>query len=331
MNRRYVIGSKALLLVLTLLLSGCSSIDEDLSDCGSEYEMEYKLCLETDINTELQSQLDQQTDGQVADALYNHLKNIFSDVAYDIDLSFYDTGKEGTLLQNKELEMGTNERSYTIFLPAHEYRHAAIANLANNHQVVKEGEKQSYTLALHQELPDTVDSHESGLFTGRADLDVKENENQSFQVDLYMANSAAAMVIDRQGIEVKEIKVFTTGFASGFNVNDSTYTFEKTSPIVRTTSVDTGTDQLCFCSVNFPSRDKADGDEALWEYRVYVTLADGSVTETILSVKEPLGAGKLKVVQCTLCADGSLTTSNPSVGVSVTLEWKEGGTYEPDF
>ena len=331
MNRRYVIGSKALLLVLTLLLSGCSSIDEDLLDCGSEYEMEYKLCLETDINTELQSQLDQQTDGQVADALYNHLKNIFSDVAYDIDLSFYDTGKEGTLLQNKELEMGSNERSYTLFLPVHEYRHAAIANLVDNHQVVKEGEEQSHTLALLQERPDTVDSHESGLFTGRADMDVKENQNQSFQVDLYMANSAAVLIIDQCGIEVKDIKVFTTGFATGFNVNDSTYTFAKTPPIVRTTSVDTGTDQLCFCSVNFPSRDKADGDEPLWQFIVYVTLADGSVTQSVLNISEPLKAGDLKVVKAQLQEDGSLQPVSAEVGVSVTLDWKQGGSYETDI
>ena len=40
-----------------LLLTGCSTIDDDLSDCGVDYQMDYHLQLVTNFNTELQTQL----------------------------------------------------------------------------------------------------------------------------------------------------------------------------------------------------------------------------------------------------------------------------------
>ena len=40
---------------ILLLLTACSSIDEDLSDCGYDYEMVYELQLVTNISTRLTS------------------------------------------------------------------------------------------------------------------------------------------------------------------------------------------------------------------------------------------------------------------------------------
>lgn len=314
--------------------TSCSTIDEDMSDCGIEYHINYELQLMTDVKIALQTQLDAQTDAKLSAGLETFLKGIFTDRAHDVNLSFYDIEGDQKLLHQDKHIMDANQASYSIFLPMHEYMHLAVANLEKDAQVELQGDDHcpsSHLVTKKGEASDTIDSHTTGIFTARKPMEVLEDVDQTFDVTLYMVNSAAVLVIDPQGIDVKDVKVFTTGFATGFNVNDSTYTFAKNPPIVRTTSVATGTDQLCFCSVNFPSRDKAEGDEPLWEYRVYVTLADGSVTESILRVNEPLGAGQLKVVQCVLCADGSVTTSNPLVGVSITLEWKQGGTYEPEM
>ena len=107
----WVLGVTLLLVVLT----ACSSIDEDMSDCGVEYEMEYELQLTTDIETALQTQLTSEKELQVADALRNYLDNIFSGVAHDIDLSFYDTGKEANLLHYESQLMNDNEKSYQLF------------------------------------------------------------------------------------------------------------------------------------------------------------------------------------------------------------------------
>lgn len=318
---------------LLVNLAACSTIDEDLSDCGEDFEMEYELQLITNIETELQTELVTGRELLVADALRNHLANIFTDVARDIDLSFYATGKEDALQYHKSDLMNANEKSYSFFLPAQDYRHLALANLQNNSVVSVTGGDQSATQTLVQKQGETIESHETGLFTAREDMKVKEGEDQTFHVDLYMANSATALVIDNpRGVEVKDIQVYATGFATAFNVNDSTYTYVDNPPMVHAQQVSTDADDmLCFCTVNFPSRDKAVGEEPLWQYVVYVTLADGSVTQSVLSLKEPLMAGNLKIVKTYLQADGSLQPDNTLVGVSVTLDWKEGGTYEPEM
>lgn len=314
-------------------LAACSTIDEDMSDCGEEFEMEYKLQLITNIETELQSQLTSDKEKLVADALRNHLADIFTDIAHDIDLSFYDTGKDANLLYHQSNVMDDKEKTYTLFLPAQDYLHLALANLQNNSQVSVTGGDSRDTQALVQKTGETIESHETGIFTARTEIGVKEDVDQTFHVTLYMANSATALVIENtSGVEVKDIQVYATGFATGFNVNDSTYTFVDNPPLVHAQQVSTGVDDmLCFCTVNFPSRDKAVGEEPLWQYVVYVTLADGSVTKSVLEMKEPLGAGDLKIVKAYLQADGSLQPDNTLVGVSITLDWKQGGSYETEM
>ncbi|MBQ6751118.1 MAG: hypothetical protein IJR02_10205 [Bacteroidaceae bacterium] len=327
-------------LLLTLwgawTLTGCSTIDDDLSDCGNDYEIVYELRLVTNIETEIQTQLTTQTELRVADALRGHLANIFTDFAHDIDLSFYDVSKDHDLLHHEEHVMNNNERSYTIYLPMREYRHLALANLKNNTWVKAEGRELSHTLNLMQEVRDTVASHETGLFTARTDMDVLADVDQTFYVKLYMANSAVALVLDPRGQDVRNVRVFTTGFATGFNVNDSTYTFAQRSPIVRTESIDTGTDLFCFCSVNFPSgrvstRDAAEGDGACWKLNIYVKKADGTITETVLSVMEPLDAEQLKIIKAYLDEDGVAHPADATVGVSVTLNWNQGGEHDVEL
>ena len=316
--------------VLLVGLAACSTIDEDMSDCGEEFEMEYKLHVITNIETELQSQLTSDKEKQVADALRNHLADIFTYIAHDIDLSFYDTGKDANLLYHQSNVMDDKEKTYTLFLPAQDYLHLALANLQNNSQVSVTGGDSRDTQALVQKTGETIESHETGIFTARSEIDVKEDVDQTFHVDLYMANSATALVIENtSGVEVKDIQVYATGFATGFNVNDSTYTFVDNPPLIHAQSVSTGVDDmLCFCTVNFPSRDKAVGEEPLWQYVVYVTLADGSVTKSELKIDDPLKAGDLKIVKAYLQADGSLLPESKQVGVSVTLDWKQGGSYD---
>lgn len=329
-RRKWNIVEWILGVVLLVNLAACSTIDEDMSDCGEEYEMVYELQLITNIETELQTQLITQVEMSVADALRKYLDNIFTDFAHDIDLSFYDAGKDANLLHHESHVMDDNEKSYTLFLPMLEYRHTALANLQKNSWVSVTGEDRRDTQSLVQKQGETIESHETGIFTARANMEVLEDVDQTFHVNLYMANSAVALVIDNtDGVEVKDIQVYATGFATGFNVNDSIYTFVDNPPLVHAQQVNTGTDDmLCFCSVNFPSRDQAEGDEPLWKFVVYVTLADGSVTQSVLEMEEPLRAGDLKVVKAYLKPDGSLQPVNTEVGVSVTLDWKQGGSYE---
>ena len=59
-------------------------------------------------------------------------------------------------------------------------------------------------------------------------------------------------------------------------------------------------------------------------------MTNGSVTESILGIKKPLRAGQLKIIKGRVRPDGGIdVTSDADVGVSVSLDWKPGGNYEP--
>lgn len=324
-----------LLLSACWLMAGCSVIDDDLSDCnqGEEFKIDYQLRLITNITTELETQLTTITEVGVADALRVHLKDIFSDKAHDIDLSFYDTEGDMTRLHHKRDIIDANQTSYTLTLPMQEYMHLAVANIAENHVVGLSNDENCQTSMLQQTDDSPIASHTTGLFTARLPMEVLSGVSQTFNVKLYMANSAVALVLDTKGHAYSEMKVYATGFAKEFMIEDSTYVFPEKEVLVRADKVETGNDLLCFCSVNFPSHnpDEVGADEPLWQLRVYVTMPDGNITETIIDVKEQLKAGELKIIKGELDDEGAVRPYDSTVGVSVTLDWNEGGTYDPEL
>jgi hypothetical protein len=50
---------------------------------------------------------------------------------------------------------------------------------------------------------------------------------------------------------------------------------------------------------------------------------DGTVTETVLDISEPLKAGDLKIIKGSLDDEGAVRPYDNTVGVSVTLDWNE--------
>ena len=75
----------------------------------------------------------------------------------------------------------------------------------------------------------------------------------------------------------------------------------------------------------------ADEETPLWQIKVYLTKTDDSVTETVLDITEPLKAGNLKIIKGALDDEGAVRPYDSTVGVSVTLDWNKGGTYDPEL
>jgi hypothetical protein len=227
------------------------------------------------------------------------------------------------------------------------YLHLAVANIAENDAVGLYKDANSPTSMLQQSAPTVsdgfsagvVNSHTTGLFTARQPMEVLEGIDQTFNVKLYMANSAATLVLDPKGQNFSDIKVFATGFADEFHISDSSYVYPAQSPLIIAKKVATDNDLLCYCSVNFPSRDaapasakrRAGANPSLWQFKVYLTNLDGKVTETVLDIEEPLKAGDLKIIKGELDADGAVRPYDSKVGVSVQLDWSDGGTYNPEL
>lgn len=339
---------------------GCGLVDEDMSDCETDYDINYELKLVTNMTTELSTEL---TTGlstelslaanlQMAASLKAYLQEVFTDFAHDVDLSFYDVVADEAVGDSLRLHheyhiIDANQTTYNLYIPLRPYMHLAVANIADNGVVALEGDGLCHSSRLVQEVKDTIGNHKTGLFTARMPLDIVEGVSQTFNVGLYMANCASSLIIDTLDSHIRDLRVFATGFATAFNICDSTYNFQYT-PVVRPDRVESPESGLvCFTAVTFPSREPEDLTRSimettdpfvsesavgsLWRYYVYATMPDGTITETILGVFKPLRAGQFKIIKVKLYPNGTAQPSDPTVGVNITTDWTPGGEINVDL
>lgn len=344
------IAVAASLLLCAFAQTSCSLIDDNLDDCGNDYELNYELRLVTNVQTEIETQLTTETEVAVANALRNHLQNIFSDYAHDVDLSFYDTGVNDIRQYHESPTMDANQRSYTIYLPVQKYMHLAAANLKDNSIVSLSGDEYCHSSQLKQKeaaSDNILPSHTTGIFTARQSMEVLSGQDQTFNVKLYMANCAVALVLEPRNHQSKDIQVYASGLATGFNIKDSTYIYNSaSSPLIKAEPITTQeTGELSFCSVAFPSKDPEtrlvietedpfvakEAAEKIWEIEALITNDDNSVTKTVLAIRKPLRAGQLMIIKGFIDDDGAIRPQDNTVGVSVTLDWSEGGSYNPEL
>ena len=349
--------------LIGVLSASCNVIDDDLSVCGNDYELDYELRLVTNMTTELKTQLTTETELNLAQALRTHLTDIFTDFAHDVDLSFYDTQGDSLRLQHDEHIMDANQASYTLYLPMRHYMHLAVANIVDNPLVDLVNDErchQSQLSLIHTpsgspvlrgETDEIVQSHTTGIFTARQSMEVLEGVDQHFDVHLFMANCAAVLVVDTVGSGIREMKVVATGFATGFNIADSAFIYSDKPPLVKANPVEAQCEgEVAFCTVNFPSREPEESEtatrvviettdpfvaptakERLWEFRIYATSHDGSVTESVLYIRRPLRAGQFMIIKVKARPDGSVTTGDPTIGINVTLNWNDAGHYNQEL
>ena len=136
-----------LLLAAAAIFSGCSLVDEDLSDCVTDSHLDYTLTLVTNVSTEISTQLETEISTELelsaALSIREYLKNIFTDYAHDVDLSFYDVVGDSVRLHHEEHIMDANQSSYTLHIPVHRYMHTALANIV--------GDLSYFSVSMHQE------------------------------------------------------------------------------------------------------------------------------------------------------------------------------------
>lgn len=323
------------------LFIGCSLIDDDLSVCG-DYTLNYEMRIVTDMQMTINEELTLEIEESMALALKDWLGPILSGRAHDLDVSFYSLDERDMLRHHWNDVIDATQKSYTLNIPRENYMHLAVVNIAENSNVSLLGENHSASMRLEQKKGDTLITQPTAVYTAREKmLMAQDTARNKFDVHLYMLNNVVALVIDTLGVALPEMDVQLSGTATGFNVLDSTFTFEHPS-ILRATRL---TDQ-CYAVVGWPSRDsvsagpaqakaaKAADETTYWEVKSYVTLPSGSITETVFSFHRPLEAGALEIIRVNMGEDGSLEPVNDEkqeVGVSVKLDWKDGGTHEIDI
>ena len=333
---------------MAVMMSACDAlrINEDLSVCGKDAEVIYTVRLLTNLQTELRTELTTAQEQLVSHSLESALRDYFNERAYDIDLAFFNEARELAYSENHIIN--ANEASYTIYLPAQNYRHVSVANTTAHSNLQYRDKDVLSSFAVQQAAGDTLDSHTSGLFTARANINIDDIEaDQVFNVVLYMQNSAVALVLDPGEIAGRPVSGCLVGLADGFQVNDSVYSYDRSVPVRMMPLSDNESGLYCLYGKAFPSRDAlppapaplmstrgettADESDALWQIHVFVTNHDQTVTQTKLFIPTSLPAGELCIIKGNIAPDGRVIPNLQQVGVSVTLDWKPGGTYNPEL
>ncbi len=331
----------ACIVSIFVLFIGCSIIDDDLSVCGDPYTINYEMRLVTDMQMTINEELTLAIEEKMAVALKEWLGPIITGQAHDLSVNFYSLDGQDKLKEHWEDVIDATQKSYTLTIPREDYMHLAVVNIAENDNVSLLGQQHSSTLRLEQKEADTLSSQATAAYTARElMLMAQDTVKDKYDVHLYMVNSVVALVIDTLGASFRGMDVVLSGTATGFNVKDSTFTFEHPS-IIR---ADRLMDQ-CYAVVTWPSRDSVSAGPALapaataeeptfWELRSYVKLPNGTTTMTAFSIHKPLDAGALEIIRVNMKEDGSLEPVDDGkyeMGATVTLDWKQGSDYEIDM
>ena len=325
------------LLIVAACTAGCRLIDDDLSVCGTNYLINYEMRLVTEVQMTIDEKLSSDIEKPIADSLKRWSDPYFSGHAHDLDMSFYSLDGTDELKHHKNDIINATQKSYTLYIPRQDYQHLAVVNIKENEELALSGGTTSASMHITQRTGDTIPSHGTAVYTARKEMLMAQTDEQSFEVKLYMASCAVAMVLTNRTTAVPQFqRMVVGGTASGFAVKDSVFTFD-THSFIRAERV---TDD-CYAALTLPSRDSIlytsgaptrharKAAATLWEVRAYTKLPDGKITETILSLPYPLKAGTMEIIKVEVNEDGSVTViNNAEVGVAVTLDWKDGNTQE---
>lgn len=329
-----------LLLFLTVISAGCRLIDDDLSVCGEEYNLNYEMRLVTEIKLTIEEKLSAETDKPLAEALQKWCDPFFSGHANDLEMDFYSLDGRDELRHHFSETVNGKQKTFTLTIPLEDYQHLAVVNVAGNNSMTLSGTQHAATMHLEEVGSDTIESHATSVYSARLPLMLQNiKQDTKFDVHLYMVSCAVALAVSDSSKNTHPVmsKMLVTGTANGFNVNDSTYIYNNRTRVVRAEKVM----DRCYAALLLPSRDSLEiaaapdraesmkADDSLWQIKAYTQLPGGKVTETILSIHHPLKAATLEIIKVYMMDDGSLVPEQAAeVGATVTLDWKDGGSHD---
>ena len=305
------------------LLASC--IDEDLSKCGVNYTVSYSVRQPVDLGAEVYAVLSAPAEQGVAADVEAALGGVFAGTVHDLDLPFYD----GHALEYRQATVIDAARAtMTFYMQKADYRHLPLGNVEGGEPLGIDGADSDLALTLGTAVGDTIPSHTAAVYSGRLDMPLADRD-EAYRADLYMVNSAVAVVLADAADGIGAVTGIVDGMATGFAVNDSTFSFDRGQATRMEGMQSPGYHTLY--AVTMPSRDAmAAAADGLWQVKVYVDLG-GKITENVLHISEPLRAGRVKIIKGVIKDDGSITTESPEVGVSVTLDWKPGGSHDVEI
>ena len=328
---------------IPLCFAACSLIDDNLSVCSEALLLDYELELHTELSMQLETELVMETEEPVRNALSNWLAPIFTDKAKDVDLRFFsvDTDELRRLIQE---DINDNRTSYTFQLPKENYMHLGVANISENEQVHLSDAQHAQTMQLVVSERGDLPSFTTGVFTARMHMEIGDT-SQQFDVRLYMATCAVAIVLDTTICDsLVSIGGWMSGAARSFSVRDSIYTYDGRQKLMfeevpvnyapaavphRMKQASNERPFVCVATSGFPT-----ADEESWSISMTTTLTNDRHTTTTLKIGEPVRAGTLRLIRAHVDGEGAIQPDedvDQEIGVSIELDWKQGSDHEIDL
>jgi len=356
------------LILCAFFAQGCSLIDDDLTACGVDFEMILSMELVTDLDLELETTLSAETDIYTKTVLRNYFSNIFTDHAHDINIGFFNTTTDELVYsifdtiddtQSSYTFYLPKNEYYAIALANLAYNEIAQLADSDNSRMAKLKTPAIDTLstqrtglfAVSREISviDTADQRINltlHMITCALALVIDTTGVPTRGIWSHMTNTAEGMMLrdslfNRDLLKVVRLEEITPSkekisspnvgevvqSARGVSEQRKAQLGTAQSASQNTSDPQTDIPYLLGCA-SFPTPDEAESDGSYYQVKVYVTLSDESITETTLSVQEPLQASQLKIIKLELQDDGSvLPTKNSEVGASVKLDWNDGGEH----
>ena len=309
------------------LLLTTSCINEDLSECGSYCDLHFRftseLSMEQVVTDNLSSSVAEQ---EMARQLIEKFNPIFSGEIHHLEEPFFESESRSAAHNELIAAGGSQEVSYSLYLPQGIYHHVPVANVATDSMCETSGQHHLDHYAVGYIDADTLDSFSYGIYHAAQSIE-SDGTDKNIRIPLTMTNSAVALVLTPA---VDSVESYIVNTAAGYSYADSTYDFSSPT-IVRTSNVLTN-DMVASYGICFPSKSEepvqraTSNDTEYWQMHVYVTRG-GKTTRNVLSVREPLAAGEPKILKATISDDGEIIYHGAEVSVSVTLDWKPGGDH----
>ncbi len=318
-------------------LGSCALIDERQKDCPEEMSLTCTVNLVSNKEEEMNDKLGTLHDLPLRAALEDYLSDVFVSSTRDVDMLFYDQRKRGKMTFRESEVMDAEQRVFSLQVPASDYRVAGVSNLTAVPVLSLQDEEDGYALALvHKTSRSVVPSHPSAVYAARQRMLVRDRGDQTFGIQFHMANAAAALALNCDSCEVRNLRATFTGLADSFRILDSAYSFDQhivmeadvidARPYVDDSEeaerfiYDTFWERwtklpLMVCTVGFPSPNVGSAVigtyPIVWTIELYVTLADGSTTRSDIYIGRPLEAGRLMIIKGWLTENGGFMATPP--------------------
>ena len=209
-------------LLTASVLGACALIDERQKDCPEEMSLTCSVNLVSNKEEEMDDKLGTLHDLPLRAALEDYLSDVFVTSTHDVDMLFYDQRKRGKMTFRESEVMDAEQRVFSLQVPASDYRVAGVSNLTAVPMLSLQDEEDGYALALTHRAPKSVvPSHPSAVYAARQRMLVRDRGDQTFGIRFQMANAAAALALNCDSCEVRNLRATFSGLADSFRILDS--------------------------------------------------------------------------------------------------------------